>query len=969
MSQTAIKNTNARVHEDVYTGELVRYPGPWGFQIGKSVIILVKDSELEALSDPDKVLDLSVTYDKVKSSLRQVCEKARAAGHRTLIIAFDHFFAQYRPGQSEPRRLMPDSDEYIRRIAGIGKFAASYGLGLELSLLSPLEVGKAFRARTGESGLWMHYRKGLRDPKSGVFSVQLWQQRQWVNNKGPTAVEDAGIRVFAFRESPVPGAPYRVVDPGAMVDITKAARVEVWEGTDSRRGYEACRIRIHGRGMSHIGDLDRVIVIQKYVTTEMDYFSPRALPFLKKLVDRYADAGVKLNSLYADEMHIQQDWFYHEHHDHGQFALRYVSDGLARRFADRHGASFRDLAKYMLYFVYDQEDFSNSLSAKAPVMHVFGASPEAIRATALFRANYYRLLQDGVVDLFVAAKQHAESRMGHLLEARAHATWAESPCCDKWETQPQPETPQKYEYTSNFVWSNTVQQSAAACSDYFKWNDFLTGGGNDHAEGGWLDRDYFGLALACSTGILNRVPYAYAAHWGMPQEIHDRRMALVNAYGAAGASPFGLVQDLQHRDVDVLMLYPIDLVAAEERFGSWMTQYGYANYVTAAKLLERGRVVNGGIEMAGRRFTTLMTTFEPFPSKKLLAFLRDFAERGGRLIWAGPPPVLTAEGGNARAEWQKLFGVRYTPSATEGYAAPGKQVEFAGVLKHVSPQAILTDFLVDRVYPVTPAAGVQPAARVKQWVVGTHRKLGRSGTATFLGFRLRDDQSKSLGYDCRTLFDVLSALGAYPETRAFRGVNDNTEHLSRTGDVLCCRFPNGALALAPHLREMEESWDGGFARDKKRDRESMARNPPPSDRLKLNNFKVNGLTVSYTGRGAVCFRVDKTGELVAFTGAGSNRITVGGHQTIFAAGKIQQLAWAPVLPERSVDGKTVLQAIAYGAGKVRIPASRLPRRLRLFAEGPTPGSRGEPVQVASVNGALEFTVTARLSGKWLYAAV
>ena len=41
-----------------------------------------------------------------------------------------------------------------------------------------------------------------------------------------------------------------------------------------------------------------------------------------------------------------------------------------------------------------------------------------------------------------------------------------------------------------------VQQAACACSDYFRWNEFLTGSGNDHAEGGWSDRDYYGLALA-----------------------------------------------------------------------------------------------------------------------------------------------------------------------------------------------------------------------------------------------------------------------------------------------------------------------------------------------------------------------------------------------------------------------------------------------------------------------------------------
>ncbi len=112
-------------------------------------------------------------------------------------------------------------------------------------------------------------------------------------------------------------------------------------------------------------------------------------------------------------------------------------------------------------------------------------------------------------------------------------------------------------------------------------------------------------------------------------------------------SHYGNVQDMQHRDVDVLMLYPIDLVAVEERFGSWMTQYPYANYVTQAKLLQRGKVVGGAIEMAGRRFTTLVATFEPFPSQRLLDMMRQMVEQGGRVVWSGPPPVLTDEGGDA----------------------------------------------------------------------------------------------------------------------------------------------------------------------------------------------------------------------------------------------------------------------------------------------------------------------------------
>lgn len=951
-----------RAPENTYRAELVSYPGPWAFQIGRSSMILVSDAELEALADPDHVLNLALTFDKHEASLRQVCERARAAGHRTLILAFDHFFSQYRPGQAGPRRLTPDMDDYIRRIAAVSKFAEGYGLGLELSLLSPLEIGPAYERSTGESGVWLHYRKGVRDPATGAFSVQLWQQRRWVNNKGPVDIVDAGVRAFAFRERTVRGTLYRAVDPASIREVSQGVQVEVLED-----GEVARRVRIHGRGHAEVGPLDRVLVVQQYRTPEMDYFSPRALHYLNGLVDRYADAGVKLNGLYADEMHIQQDWGYFGHHDNGEFALRYVSPGLAARFADLYGEEYRDFAKYMVYFVTGQEDTARDLSAKADVSHVFGPGPADIQRTALFRSRYYRLLQDGVVDLFVKAKHHAEARMGHRLEARAHATWAESPTIDYWRTGSQPMFRGAYEYTPNFVWSNTVHQSASACSDYFKWGDFLTGNGNDHTEGGWLDRDYLGLALACSTGILNEVPYSYAAHWGMPAEVSNRRMSLVNTFGAAGSPLFGMVQDMQHRDVDVLMLYPIDLVAAAERFGSWMTQYGYANLVTQDKLLERGKVAGGAIEMAGRRFTTLVATFEPFPTRRLLEMMRDMVRGGGRVIWSGPPPVLTREGDDALAAWRDLAGVDTPEDAAAGVIGPGRVVEFEGALRAVPAQTILTDFVVDRLYPVTPREGTEVVARTKGDIVGTLRRAG-AGAFAFLGFRPRDDQSRSLGYESRTWFEVLAALGAYPPTGRFPGANDNTEYLSRTTGYLACRFPDGAVAISPHFRDVEEGWPGGFARDRKQDEEYMKAHPLPSGELSLDGFRVNGHTVTYRGREAVTFRVAPDGALTAFAGSGCNRITVDGRETVFADGDMAQLAWAPVPVERRVPGGAVLQAMVYGTGTIRIPAAHLPAELEVVAEGPTPGSRGHTVQSRRENGALVITVSPAESGRWLYAA-
>ena len=69
-----------------------------------------------------------------------------------------------------------------------------------------------------------------------------------------------------------------------------------------------------------------------------------------------------------------------------------------------------------------------------------------------------------------------------------------------------------------------------------------------------------------------------------------------------------------HRDIEVLILYPMNLVAVEERFGSWMTQYAYANYLTADKLLTLGEVTaDGYLKVGAKRYKTLVAVFEPLP--------------------------------------------------------------------------------------------------------------------------------------------------------------------------------------------------------------------------------------------------------------------------------------------------------------------------------------------------------------------
>ena len=217
-----------------------------------------------------------------------------------------------------------------------------------------------------------------------------------------------------------------------------------------------------------------------------------------------------------------------------------------------------------------------------------------------------------------------------------------------------------------------------------------------------------------------------------------------------------------------------------------------------------------------------------------------------------------------------MFGVQYRWELDDGLIAPGKMVEFDGSLAAVAPQIILTDLLVDRIYPVQASSGTEVVATVKQQVVGTCRRNTGGGSATFLGYRPRDDQSKSLGYETRNWFEILHNLGAYPPTGRFPETNDNTEYVSRTSQYLACRFPNGATAIAPHFREVEEGWPGGFARNKEEDKKVyMANHPLPPDDLHLEALHVQGHAIDYHGRQAMVFRVDTEGNLIAFASRGT----------------------------------------------------------------------------------------------------
>src|SRR5664279_3920869 len=220
--------------------------------VPKGGIILVGDQQLQDLQDPDKEVDLSMSRTPQLTTLRKICEGAKAQGARTVILAFDEFWSQYRKGQGgKPRELLPDTQGYIQLLGKISQTLKSYGLGLELSLLSPLEIGRGYKQKTGESGRWVQYREGYRDPVTGRFTVSLWEQRRWTNNKGTIELNRTGVRVFAFREKRIGETNFYRVSPADIMELKAATEIEVDES--AQPSTHARRLTVRGHGDTQVG--------------------------------------------------------------------------------------------------------------------------------------------------------------------------------------------------------------------------------------------------------------------------------------------------------------------------------------------------------------------------------------------------------------------------------------------------------------------------------------------------------------------------------------------------------------------------------------------------------------------------------------------------------------------------------------------------------------------------------------------
>ncbi len=840
--------------------------------VNRDDILLTEDDKLRAYANaPTEPYFPKYANDQTTSegsSLKEICERAQKNKTQILTFFHDHFFGG---GQRELHLSHP---EFVDCTKKISDFAAAYGLGIGASVTNPLDLGRTFKEEMGVGGQHRFFSEGILHP-DGSFKFNGIICEKWANNKGYIYPKFDRARLFAYTEEDL-GTPYLVIKPESVHEIP----TEDYACTLSDEPYELS---------SHFGDKhmviegktalrgNRIFAVFYMDTPEMDYFHPQATQYVHHVIDTYREKGVEFMELYSDEMHIQFDWDLGAHFGPYEIPTRYMTKSFEAELA-KIDPIFEDFDRALIYFGYDMH-IDRATLGRSHTQHVIGSSKADLIRTFSLRKAYFESLQDRVVHICCDARDYIRDtyvkNAGWDPICYGHATWQESPTCDRYGEGSQGmfnlatiNGVCAYDYSPSYVYSSTIREAIAACYDYFKWNDYFSYGGTDFCECGWFDRNYYGGAMSASLASLNRNEICAWGAWGFPNEVKERFVSVQNGFGSYIPRE-GIVTWNRPRDSRVLYIYPKDLTMVEERFGSWMVQYGYTNYCPADRVTALGKVEGGTLKLGLCSYTTVVVGFEPFYDEAFVSLLERFAREGGSLVWNSTPPADQL--GNVPEGWLTLFGLRSAPIVTEGGTA--RRVDFSGVLSGISPMNIPTDMLPDRVYQIETQPNAEPVAYADTALIGASRAYG-DGRVTYIGCRLRDDQSGESGDAPSTLFDVLKALGAY----GGKDCPDSPETVSRKSPYFSTRFPNGAYALCRHAHTMRELWpEGIFMRHRDVDAKFMESYDllVPTE-LDLHEFSLDRHKITYHGKNYMQYRLDDVGNLIGFRGDDTCGITIDG---------------------------------------------------------------------------------------------
>ena len=882
--------------------------------VRRADILLTEDDKLRAYANfptekyVPKCANDQVAFDD--SSLLDLCERGKKNKTKVLTFFHDHFFGG---GERELHLMHP---EFIDCAEKISKFTESYGIGIGASVTNPLDLGRNFKDVMGVGGQHRVFAEGILN-EDGSFDFISTLPECWGNNKGLIYPKLNKVRLFTYTEE-YDMLPYIVISPDSICEIPE----DSYSYTQSSEDWELAKYL----GKSHLNIKgktslpgNRVFAVLHMDLPEMDYFHPEAKKYVHDIIDTYLERGVEFLELYSDEMHIQFDWDLGSHFGPHEIPTRYMTKNFENKLSEVD-PFFSDFDKALIYFGYDMYTDRKALG-KSHTQHIMGKTHADMYRTFNLRRTYFEMLQTTVVDICCDARDYIrdtyKKNEGWDPICFGHATWQESPTCDRYSDNGTLGMHNNatimgvcaYDYTPDYCYSSTIREAISACYDYFKWNDYFSYGGTDMCECGWFDRNYYGGALSASLGSLNRNEITAWGSWGFPDEVRKRFSCVQNSFGSFTPVE-GIVSWYRPRDIDVLYVYPKDLTMIEERFGSWMVQYGYTNYCPADRIVNLGKVKDGKLSLGLCNYSTIVVGFEPFYNPEFVALLKEFIMGGGNVVWNSAPPADI--NGVIPSDWLELFGIKTCARVTEGKTA--YKINFAGALYGIDDMKIPTDMLPDKVYNITLDSTSEGVAYAHGMLVGAHKTYG-AGKATYLGFRLRDDQTGETDDSPSTLFDVLKRLGAY-------GGDSNTdspETISRKSEYFVTKFPNGTYSFCRHYRTMRELWpDGRFMRNKEADNEFLKtyKYMVPLE-LDIENMSIDGKCVSYHGKGFCQYRFDDDGNLCGFKGDNTTGITIDGKEYSLTENKANTV-FSKLEDCRLPDGYSEGWIICSDADKVNI---------------------------------------------------
>ena len=197
-------------------------------------------------------------------------------------------------------------------------------------------------------------------------------------------------------------------------------------------------------------------------------------------------------------------------------------------------------------------------------------------------------------------------------------------------------------------------------------------------------------------------------------------------------------------------------------------------------------------------------------------------------------------------------------------------------------------------------------------------------------------------------------------------VNDNTEYISRTTDYLATRFLNGTTVIARHYRTHRENWLDGFSRNDSLDAIALKQNPMPTDEIRLNDFKVNGHSVTFSGRLITAFNTDAGGQLISFEGHKCRELTLDGKTYTFSSEDQPAIAFTRATPEEKAAMNAIVKVFINGKGKISIPVPAGTTKIKGIYAG-----KGKKAGIPFIlkEGMVTLDFSSETSGKWYFICI